>query len=847
MTTFTHDAPDSNPTKDTSQINMSQISTMTLDEFRNLLNTTLSVPNSEPSQSGSESPVSLSGSDSSRRTSALSPRNRNDDANANRRTKNTISKSIGNDGACDNERPRLKQAWGSGTKSSETKMKRALPKSPQENNNNSTAALPTSVAYRSRTPGPREEIPRPNSPSIRQISRSSTPGPRDVTPSRDTIRSRSPAPGYRPRSSTPCRESPPKEKQTAFTTTHGSSTVGQRESALPRSTTSEIKETNKGSGIPRPNTPSKFGSMSSIPAPSSERIRRSSTPGPQPCNRIQPVKRSVTPGPRGVYSRPATLGSAKILPSDTNDANGRGRSMDLSPQNSGLRQRSASSHNLAFTTNGMSAADNVEHSVDIAPQVRGKISLPREHRRGSEGIKHRSMSRSGSSESGDAGEHNVSLVERSPSSARSAERISRSSRRESTNRDETPSQDSSHTQRRNRAQSAEPRTVLAKRPPQDISRTNKQPVYQTSITQRKRSNSEQAIVVDEGANQRRPSAGSKPRGILRANTPHDREEQTRRKLPNPRRAMTPNSFSLRDDTDLDSRSLDEIKAALRIPLDGEYKITTETLAAPPEDADMFHKMEELFLKFQEKELNSPSYSNGGDMDIECIENDIGGSFVDSFVDSNANIKIEKGAPKKHKDTAIIPPMTQSIPRKEPEPEKESMKSPDLLDDCNDTSALILHIKEILKTRPRRYSKSDLKTRIPAPASKQDSAKDKCSDTFKNISLPSCSNEKSSFICDLDSSLKQNDSLCELSRISNCDLSVSISDSSFNDSYRSETPVPKLASPLITGRSTFCNGSKDRNSNGPKLVRATSLDQSFTSTFHFTPHRSVSVDDEDEIY
>lgn len=90
-------------------------------------------------------------------------------------------------------------------------------------------------------------------------------------------------------------------------------------------------------------------------------------------------------------------------------------------------------------------------------------------------------------------------------------------------------------------------------------------------------------------------------------------EQTKVQKPKPnktytpkmRRAMTPNSFDMRIDMEKEEpRSLDEIKAALTLPFDGLDKINPDELEAPPEDAEMYATMEQLFHELRQQELKN---------------------------------------------------------------------------------------------------------------------------------------------------------------------------------------------------------------------------------------------------
>ena len=115
--------------------------------------------------------------------------------------------------------------------------------------------------------------------------------------------------------------------------------------------------------------------------------------------------------------------------------------------------------------------------------------------------------------------------------------------------------------------------------------------------------------------------------------------------PKVRRAMTPNSFHKRIDQE-EPRSLDEIKAALTLPINGmsRIEIDTEELDAPPEDPEMYAQMEKLFNELRKQELkksvNETPGSNVTPAKSSKSKSKSGSSINDeeASLDSNKNIK-----------------------------------------------------------------------------------------------------------------------------------------------------------------------------------------------------------------
>lgn len=122
--------------------------------------------------------------------------------------------------------------------------------------------------------------------------------------------------------------------------------------------------------------------------------------------------------------------------------------------------------------------------------------------------------------------------------------------------------------------------------------------------------------------------------------------------PKVRRAMTPNSFDMRIDNEHEEpRSLDEIKAALTLPINGLNNINIESIDAPPEDPEMYATMEQLFHELRQQELknsvnetpgNNPTSSSKAARSKSSKSNS-SNNDEDMSLDSNRNIKTKTGS------------------------------------------------------------------------------------------------------------------------------------------------------------------------------------------------------------
>ncbi|XP_048763543.2 mucin-2-like isoform X2 [Ostrea edulis] len=340
-----------------------------------------------------------------------------------------------------------------------------------------------------------------------------------------------------------------------------------------------------------------------------------------------------------------------------------------------------------------------------------------------------------------------------------------------------------------------------------------------------------------------------------------------------RRSKTPNPTDL-NQYNMESRPLDEIKAALTLPVNGLRDISTEELEAPPEDPEMYKTMEKLFEKMRERELKAsvnetPGGDFMGDIDVNCMENEDNLGSDELSLDSNENIKRRgnfpigkqnshqspgsstKGSvpstprsktPSFSKSSSSYQPINRpvSTPPRPSTPtrssvnssRRSSMKSSNgsvpespTTADVDHAVVIVSKIKEILKTNPRKDNKEGPKSRIPAPKSLNSSGK---SMSFSN--LFSLGNQDSPFKKESSPVLKNMNGNMngeyyddEVDEISGITAQAEINDQTGNVRSQSgtKTPVPKLATPLTTGRTAVLNRETSTEKSS-KLIRAVSI-------------------------
>ena len=380
----------------------------------------------------------------------------------------------------------------------------------------------------------------------------------------------------------------------------------------------------------------------------------------------------------------------------------------------------------------------------------------------------------------------------------------------------------------------------------------------------------------------------------------------KKRLP-PRRCKTPNPKDMLA-YELESRPLEEIKAALTLPIDGLKELGTDTMEAPPEDPEMYAKMDELFNLMKQNELRQSVNETPGSHANHNGHMEGYTNGTDSVsLDSNDNVK----KPRLTKAASLPSPAGSSRGSKPPTPTRtsssfspspnrsakpplvragsvpaspssrppsrpsstpprpstptrslsssrqssisnnsstrESVSSENGSKRSSDhASSIVSKIKEMLKkTTPRKEKSEGPKSRIPAPKSLSSSGK---SQSFTNLHFQnklteykSSSSNKSSN-SNLYRDYSYDDEINgELSNINSYHNDIDYS--GMNGSLRSgtETPVPKLATPLTTGRSTVLSNQRELTRT-PKLVRAVSV-SSLSSSSNNTMSCTAGDDEE----
>ncbi|XP_013073631.2 serine/arginine repetitive matrix protein 2-like isoform X2 [Biomphalaria glabrata] len=305
-------------------------------------------------------------------------------------------------------------------------------------------------------------------------------------------------------------------------------------------------------------------------------------------------------------------------------------------------------------------------------------------------------------------------------------------------------------------------------------------------------------------------------------------------------------------SELEPRPLEEIQAILQEPKNGFVQVNTEALSAPPEDPELYRKMEKLFEKYREMELrasvNDTPGGNKMDKTSDASLNHSGnkapkstpsvasgktssGSVSSSGMSSgiaNGTSSVKSSEDNRFKRSSSVPISFQnaamtvsSYDEKKSnvlvtseEDFQNSLKDIDA-EIAKNPTALVSKIKEILKVRPRKDENSEIPTRIPGPSSLSRSSRSKSVTNLYNNRLSSCDEDDREEAISPSAKIKSDgkatsgniaytefmyqnsqEEVPELSRTWSCR-----SDSSDGQS-RVETPAPRLATPLTTGRSTL---------------------------------------------
>lgn len=347
------------------------------------------------------------------------------------------------------------------------------------------------------------------------------------------------------------------------------------------------------------------------------------------------------------------------------------------------------------------------------------------------------------------------------------------------------------------------------------------------------------------------------------------------------RSKTPSPMDMRNNQ---SRSLEEIKAALSLPING-ITINTEKLEAPPEDPEMYATMDKLFEEMRKKELrasvnetpgmpqnNVPNGHNDDEYSLDSNENVKRKSSVSSKPSSRqstpsresvSSTQARSKTPSFSRSSSSSQPVNRpaSTPPRPCTPtrsktssrsslQSDELSSPGQVKRSNITHATILvsKIKEILNVKPRKDVVEGPKTRIPAPASLSKTGKSR---SFSNLSAAT---DKDNLYIRQSSGMQNGDYNGDIfDDYDDCGNEVgyysrnnaSDSNSDKSDKYRSgsgsKTPVPKIATPLSTGRTSLLNNQKDNVRSSSRLIRAMSA-SSLSSTTSQTLSYSAADDD-----
>lgn len=344
------------------------------------------------------------------------------------------------------------------------------------------------------------------------------------------------------------------------------------------------------------------------------------------------------------------------------------------------------------------------------------------------------------------------------------------------------------------------------------------------------------------------------------------------------RSKTPSPMDMSSNP---TRSLEEIKAALSLPING-LSIDPEHLEAPPEDPEMYATMDKLFEEMRKKELRASVNETPG-LPQKDVPN--GNNDDEYSLDSNENVKRKVSVTSKPSSRQSTPsresvsstpsrPKTPSMSRSSsssqpvnrpastpprpctPTRSKTSSRRSSMQSDessssgqikrssVNHATILVSKIKEILNVKPRKDVVEGPKTRIPAPASLANTGKSR---SFSNISAAIDGDNPYSRLSSVSSNMSNGDyngdvydefDECgnEVGYYSRNNGSDSNSDQSDKNRSGSKTPVPKIATPLSTGRTSLLNNQRDNSRSSSRLIRAvsaSSLSSTTSQTFSYT--------------
>ena len=665
-------------------------------------------------------------------------------------------------------------------------------------------------------------VKRPATPT----GRPSTPSliPRPMTPVGSASKSLSLTQTIEPVQSEPCRqERPPTPKKATI--------LAKSPSASKIST----------------NTPKKNTSYTGIYVQ-----RRSTTPGPNDFSHtkkeepVAEVSRSKTPGPgnRSINSQPKSY---------------------VSPMRKLTQNQQQTS---TFTAREIPESDYTnpreKRSVSASPATPRRSSIT--------GLKPKSIVKQNSSEESimvtvnrDSGRHKINVQDGEDTKYKT----SKINTGRIIARAQTPTNQRASTESLDRSRSTKPATEARYRPrPRSVDpeNWNRGSNKEEEVLQVKRKGSGSHVVLNrteawvESAAKtvspgKTPSKSKIPPGILR-------------------RSKTPNPCDM-EQYNRDSRPLEEIKAALTLPVNGLRDISADELEAPPEDPEMYQTMEKLFEKMRERELKAsvnetPGGGFMGDIDVNCMENEDNLGSDDMSLDSNENIKRRGNSlagktssrqspgsstrgsvpstprsktPSFSHSSSSSQPINRpvSTPPRPSTPTRSSVtssrrsstkssngsvpESPTSTANVDHAVIIVSKIKEILKTNPRKDNKQGPRSRIPAPKALNESGKSRSYSNLFNVDSPESSFKKESSPSHKYMNGGTNGEYFddEMEEISGITARAEHNDQTGNARSQSgtKTPVPKLATPLTTGRTAVLNRETSSDKSN-RLVRAVSI-------------------------
>ncbi|XP_067650040.1 GAS2-like protein 2B [Haliotis asinina] len=849
------DVDDDGNAASSGDIDMKQINTMTLEEFRNLLNKQLSVPQvGAASQNGSASQCSDSprsqGSSDSAKAHTLSSRTASATSSwrAVREKARTVCQSLESSAGARVSRTSSSNDSGYLSQNGDT-PKRSLPNRPK---------TPTSVSR------PKTPVSRPSGLGSESRPKTPTSSVRPKTPTSTYQRPKTPTRNYgRPKTPTHSAATTPSSVDENIV-------LGQSGNRPSTPVLSERPSTPscipRPSGIPRTSTPSsqvvandndtpagpQKGERRLIARPTTPSTTRKQLP-PRPASTVPQEKsytsifharRSSTPGPVQSQSRTATPSRERRSVVSRTSAVSRSSNYPLSKRSQSVADV-RSSVSRTSTEASLSSEESESVTSDERSRSKSRTVSAAERRQRTSSAEPRRLVRQAATEEclmvsrTNDGAHCITLTSNGNTKYDSSKKTNRFVRSASSESCDSP---------RSRQRSRTPDPSMIRR----------------EMTRRK-----SEISVSSGK-----SVESRTEAWVNS-TVHD----TKRKLPpRPKRAMTPNSMN-RKELELTSRSFAEIKEALRVPLENGVVINPDKLEAPPEDAKAYLQMEKLFKKLREKELRaSVNDTVGGINDDDSVNNRdstvsqgilknpdakaasnrslnsvrFSNSSLSSLSSGNSKCVSSHSTPVNCNNTLESPlnhsrslPSFASSTHNLTSTPLNGVSSSGIEDEIdsgdedtfgNTAEALAYKLKEMAKLRPRKEDSDGPKSRIPAP----NLSKNRKSKSFSNLStslsfdketlhrnLSETSNEDSAVFYNPD----DEDELTEMARIASDREELQ---------DRSETPVPRMATPLTTGRSTFLNG-KDKT---PRLVRAVSQERSPSNSVSSLSSLSLSNADND---